>query len=114
MSDRVKELALQIADNEGNILALRTEISQKVAEFQTDLAQREAKNVELRAAMLEALEATDNPKQGYEDDNLKITYVSPTKRVGVNVAKLQLEQPAIFEKYKSTTNVKSSIRIKVK
>jgi hypothetical protein len=78
------------------------------------LAEREAKNTELRAAMLTALESTDNPKAGYEDENLKITYVSPSKRVGVNVAKFQLEQPELFKKYKSETNVKSSIRIKVK
>lgn len=112
--NKVAEIASQLAETNNNILALQTEISTRVADFQNQLQAAQEQDVTLRAAMIDALEATGNPGQGYEDANLKITYVKPGTRTGVDATKLQLEQPEIYEQYKKTTSVRSQVRIKVK
>lgn len=110
----VNSLALELAKNNDNMLMLQTEISTRVAEFQNQLTAAQEKDAKLREAMLTALEATNNPSAGYEDENIKVTYVKPQVRVGVDVVKLQLEQADIFEQYKKTSAVRSQVRIKVK
>lgn len=108
----LKSLALQLTQNNDNILALQKQISLQVAEFQTQLNAAQEQDTQIRAAILDAMEASGG--QPYEDENIRITYVKPTQRTGIDLTKLQLEQPTIFEQYKKITNVKSSIRIKVK
>ena len=105
-------LALQLTQNSDNILALQKQISLQVAEFQNQLNAAQEQDTQLRVAILDAMEAAGG--QPYEDENIRITYVKPTQRTGIDVTRLQLEQPEVFQQYKKITNVKSSIRIKVK
>lgn len=108
----VARLARELATVQTNILTLESEISSRVADFQSKLEAARQKDAELRAAMLEAMEAAGG--QPYEDDHLRITYVKPSKRKGIDTTRLQLEHPDIYQKYLTETNVKASIRIKVK
>lgn len=50
----------------------------------------------------------------WDNDVMTITYVAPTTRISVDSTKLKKELPDIFSKYTKTSNVKSSIRIKLK
>ena len=45
---------------------------------------------------------------------MTVTYVKPTTRTSIDSAKLKKEMPEVVEKYSKTSNVKSSIRIKLK
>lgn len=110
----VQAIGAALAENQSKITAIQTQISAHVAKFQEQLAAAEEYSNQLRKAMLEALENSDDPSRGYEDDNIKITYVKPSQRTSVDTARLQFEHPDLFEKYKKVTKVKGSIRIKVK
>lgn len=108
----VEEIATELAEVNNNMLAVQQEITAQVAQFQNELNGYQERDKELRAAMKAAMEATGG--KPYEDDNIKVIYVKPTTRVGVDAVKLQLEQPDVYEQYKKVTNVSGSVRIKVK
>lgn len=82
----------------------------KSIEEQKKQAEEQAK--ELRAALMEEME-----KQGvksFENDRIKLTYVAPSTRQSVDSAKLKKEQPAIYEQYLKSSEVKASLRITLK
>ena len=45
---------------------------------------------------------------------MTVTYVKPTTRTSIDSTKLKKDMPEVAEKYSKTSNVKSSIRIKLK
>ena len=66
----------------------------------------------LKAILLKAME--DNNIKKWEDDVLTISYIAPTTRNSIDTTKLKKDMPEVAEKYTKTSNVKSSIRIKLK
>lgn len=108
----IEELAVELAKVEDNTLALQTEISTRVADFQNQLNETVKKGAEIREAIRLAMEAAG--RKDYDDENLHITYVKPATRLGLDMDKLRVEMPEVIKKYGKTINVKSSIRIKVK
>lgn len=77
----------------------------------------EAKNIKnqqetLKIDLLNAMETHGVKK--WDNDVMTISYVAPTTRTAVDSTKLKKELPDIFSKYSKTSNVKSSIRIKLK
>lgn len=82
----------------------------KSIEEQKKRAEEQAK--ELRAALIEAMER--NGVKTFENDRIKLTYVAPSTRQSVDSAKLKKEQPAIYEQYLKTSEVKASLRITLK
>lgn len=110
---QVNDLVPQLVETEENMMQLQQQISTRVAEFQNQLVTLQTRNQEIREAIRLAFEATGRTDP-YEDSKIRISYVKPSERVGVDMDRLRVEQPDIAEKYKKITNVKSSIRIKVK
>lgn len=66
----------------------------------------------LKVDLLEAMETHGVKK--WDNDVMTISYVGATTKNSVDSKKLKEEQPDIFIKYIKTSNVKSSIRIKLK
>lgn len=110
----VSTIVDDLVNNQSKIYLLQSEISKRVATFQEQLNQALDYDRQLREAMLTALEQTEDPRAGYEDALIKVTYVKPSERTSVDTARMQFEHPDLFEKYKKTTQVKSSVRIKLK
>ena len=50
----------------------------------------------------------------WDNDVMTVTYTAPTTRTSIDSSKLKKELPDVFSKYSKTSNVKSSIRIKLK
>lgn len=50
----------------------------------------------------------------FENDVIAFTYVAPTTRTSIDTTKLKKELPDVYEKYQKTSNIKASVRIKVK
>lgn len=50
----------------------------------------------------------------WDNEVMIVTYTDSTTRTNVDSAKLKEELPDVFKKYSKTSNVKSSIRIKLK
>lgn len=104
----VRELKL----NSDNMLEVQAEISKRVADFQVALATAQAKEVELRTAILNAMEDTGEKK--FEDEYIKVTYVAAQARQGIDTAKLRSLRPDIAQEFLKITPVKSSVRITIK
>ncbi|MCI6278086.1 MAG: hypothetical protein MR639_15415 [Clostridium sp.] len=66
----------------------------------------------LKTNLLEAMEQHGISK--WDNDVMTITYVAATTRTSVDSTKLKKELPEVFKEYTKTSNVKSSIRIKLK
>lgn len=49
--------------------------------------------------------------KSYEDDLLKITYIEPYVREGVDAANLKADKPEIYAAYKKVTKVKDGVKI---
>ncbi|MBE6089865.1 MAG: hypothetical protein E7206_17890 [Clostridium beijerinckii] len=77
----------------------------------------QAKNIEeqqkkLKEDLLQAMETHGVKK--WDNEIMTITYTEPTARTSVDSKRLKEELPDVFSKYSKTSNVKSSIRIKLK
>lgn len=77
----------------------------------------EAKNIKnqqetLKIDLLNAMETHGVKK--WDNEVMTISYVAPTTRTSIDSKKLMEELPGVFSKYSKVSNVKSSIRIKLK
>lgn len=70
------------------------------------------KEKSLKEELLNAMETHGIKK--WENDLISVTYTAPTTRTSIDSAKLKKDLPEVAAKYSKTSNVKSSIRIKVK
>lgn len=94
------------------ISKLNQKMSKAVAEFQDQMSELREKEANLHEAVKLSMEK--HGVTNFENDILKISYVAPSTRNSIDVARLKEEKPEIAAKYMKQTSVKSSIRIKVK
>lgn len=64
---------------------------------------------EIKESIINAFE--DNNVKSFETDTLKITYVAPTTRTGIDTTRLKKEHPEIFSEYTKVSNVSASLKI---
>lgn len=90
-----------------------------VAETVNTILDIENKIKELKAlqdgykeTLLKAMEENNVIK--IDNDNLLVTYIAPTQRETLDSKTLKEELPDIYDSYVKFTDVKSSIRIKIK
>lgn len=107
-----KKLLAQFEKNTQALAKLNKQIESAVGDLITKQKELEAKNADIRVAILEAMEA--NGVEKFDGDLIAITYVKPTTRTTFDSKKFAAERPKTYEKYLKTSNVKSSIRIKLK
>ena len=93
-------------------LAELVEVESLIKQIEEQKKAAEAQAVELRAALMQAMEA--NGVTSFENESIKITYVAPTTRTAIDSTKLKKELPEIAEKYAKTSKVKASLRITLK
>lgn len=111
-----EDLARELVVVETNMIQVQAQISQATAVLQTQLKTWEEQSKHLRVAITNAMQASveNGGDTKYEDDFIALTYVKPSVRAGVDVAKMKLLEPELYEKYRKDTTVKSSVRIRVK
>ena len=93
-------------------LAELAEVESLIKRIEEQKKAAEAQAVELRAALMAAME--QNGCTSFENERIKITYVAPTTRTAIDGARLKKELPQIAEQYTKTSNVKASLRITLK
>lgn len=91
---------------------LEAQISNAIAEFQEEASTIREREAELNDAIKLGMEKAGIPK--FENDIIRITYISPTVRNAIDVGRLKEELPEVATEYMKQSTVKSSIRIKVK
>lgn len=106
------QLVAAFEKNQQAIAKLNKKIEAAVGETVAQKQALEAKNEEMRVAILEAMEANDVDK--FDGDLITITRVKATKRTTFDSKKFMEENPKRAEKYMRTSPVKASIRIKLK
>lgn len=106
------ELVQKFEKNQQQIAKLNREIEKAVGAQVAKKAELEEQNANMRQAMLEAMEA--NGVTRFDGDLITVTYVAPTTRNTFDSKKFAEERPKTYAKYTRKTQVKASIRIKVK
>lgn len=84
----------------------------QLEELEVQAANIDLARKKLKEDLLHAME-THNVKK-WDNDVMTISYTAATTRTSIDSAKLKKELPDVFSKYSKTSNVKSSIRIKLK
>ncbi len=87
-------------------------VEEFIQEIELKKKAAEERQKELRAKLLEAME--QNGVKKFENNSISITYVAPTTRNSIDSTKLKKDMPEVYEKYTKTSDVKASLKIKLK
>ena len=96
--------------NQGKI-EIANDIKEKIVAFEEQKARMDLIQQQLKEELLKAME--ENGVLFLEFDNLKIQYKKSHERNTIDTKALKEELPEVAYKYSKTTNVKSSVMIKV-
>lgn len=108
----MEDLLKIYTNNEIEIAKIEKEISNAIANLQIKQKELQNKNEEIKEQIKLSMENNDVKK--YENDIISITYVAPTTRVTVDSKMLKEKYENIYNECSKISDVKSSIRIKVK
>ncbi|CAN5654391.1 hypothetical protein BH23PAT2_BH23PAT2_07690 [soil metagenome] len=106
------ELVLKFEKNQQAIAKLNRAIEAEVGHFLEKKATLEAQNATMREAILDAMEVNDVDK--FDGDLITISRVKATKRTTFDSKKFADAMPKTYAKFLRTSDVKASIRIRVK
>lgn len=106
------ELLVKYSNNELELNEIEKQISVAIAELQNKQQELQNRNEEIKNQIKDAMEKQDIKK--YENDFISITYVEATTRNTVDSAKLKEKYLDVYNDCIKISDVKSSIRIKVK
>lgn len=106
------ELVAKFEKNQQAIAKLNREIEQAVAAQIEKKAKLEAANEDMKAAMLEAMEANDIDK--FDGDLITITRVKASQRTTFDSKRFAEAMPKTYAKFLKTGTTKAYIKLKVK
>lgn len=98
--------------NDNNQLVIPQEIIQEVVKIIEKTEMLENKLAEIKNAIKYAME--EHQVKSFENELLKILYVEPTEKVIVDTEKLKTEYEEVYIQCSKKSQVKSSIRLKIK
>ena len=101
-----------ITMTEQGVALLSMDVATKIAEFERKV--KEIKDAEEKLKEAIKAEMVSKSLIKLETDDLTITYVAPTTRESLDSKALKTELPDIYDTYAKVSNVKDSIRVKVK
>lgn len=99
-------------ENDGLTYGLDNEISKQIADFERQVKEIKEKEDELKAKILQEMEANNIVK--IDTEELTISYIAPTDRETFDSKSFKADNQDLYDEYVKMTPVKSSIRIKVK
>lgn len=106
------ELVAKLEKNMNAIAKVNKEIEKAVGAQMQKLETLKQQDQNMRQAILEAMEANDIDK--FDGDLITITRVKATKRTTFDSKKFAEAMPKTYAKFLRTSDVKASIRLKVK
>ena len=108
----MEELLTLYTKNELELGKIEEQISLAIADLQNKQQEIQNKNEEIKEQIKLAMEQNEVKK--YENDYISITYVAPTTKTTVDSKLLKEKYEDIYKECSKVSNVKSSIRIKIK
>lgn len=116
MNELIEVIANEIDEDTGdvveNIYSLDKEVSKKIADFEKAIKEMKEKEDELKAAILEEMQKKNIIK--IDTEELIITKIAPTTRETLDTKLLKEELPDIYDSYVKISEVKASLRIKLR
>lgn len=91
---------------------LSVETAKAIADFERRVKEIQEKEKQLKEKILSEMETRGLVK--LETDDLVVSYVAPTTRETLDSKALKEELPTIYDEYAKISNVKASLRIKLK
>lgn len=108
----MEDLMLELYNNNTEIANIEEKISIAIKDLQAKQQELQTKNEEIKEKLKQAME--ENEVKTYENAYIKLTYIAPTTRTSVDTTKLKENFKEVYNKCLKTSDVKSSLRIKVK
>ena len=108
----MEELLKKYATNEAEIEKLEAEMTNAICQLKNTQSALKEANENIKQQIMASME--NNEVKKYENDYISITYVAPTKKRILDTAKLKKEHLDIYEQCLKSSDVKASLRIKVK
>ena len=112
MSFKRKRSRMNLIKVENGTALLDPDVSLRIASFERQAKAIKEMEDELKAAILEEMEANGILK--VETVDLSITYIAPTDRETFDSKRLRADNPDLYDEYAKFSHVRSSIRIRVK
>jgi hypothetical protein len=113
------EIEGRIFNQSSDSLSLQNQMLTKIERAQAIITsineqkkQAEAQLEKLKAVLISAMKK--GGVKTFENDRLKITYIEPSIRIGIDAAKLKKDKPEIAKEYSKQTPVSEGVRITVK
>lgn len=108
----VKDEKFDIQQHFGELPVRFAEVEDRIAALDKELKEKKEQYDKLKAGLLDLMEK--HAVKTFTGDKVILTRVEPTTRESFNSKKFQSEHPDLYEQYKTTSDVKSSIRITVR
>lgn len=108
----MEELLNIYANNELELGKIEEQISIAIADLQNKQKELQTKNEEIKEQIKTSMEENDVKK--FENDYISITYVAPTTRTTIDSKLLKEKYEDIYKECSKVSDVKSSVRIKIK
>lgn len=103
---------MELITIENGIAALDLETSKKIAEFERKAKEIKEASDKLKAQILDEMEKKGIVK--IDTPDMVITYIAATDRESFDSKALRADNPDLYDSYIRMSQVKSSVRIKVK
>ena len=87
-------------------------VLKQLQELEIHSTKLEEAKKQLKEDLLKAMEKHDVKK--WDNEVMIVTYTAPTTRTSIDSTRLKKDLPEVFKEYSKTSNIKSSIRIKLK
>lgn len=104
---------MELVKVENGQIIIAQEIINAIVEFQKQALEFKLKEEELKENLKKAMEENNITEWTSPNGELKVTYRKPSTRTTIDSTRLKNELPDIYEEYSKTTEVASSISIKV-
>lgn len=96
----------------GNEISLNQNVSQQLATIESTVKKMKEIEEEIKARILMEMESRGIYK--IDTPDLTITYIAPSERDTFDSKAFKMDNPKMYHQYVKTSEVKSSVRIKVK
>lgn len=103
---------MELITIENGIAALDLETSKKIAEFERKAKEIKEASDKLKAQILDEMEEKGIVK--IDTPDMVITYIAATDRESFDSKALRADNPDLYDSYIRMSQVKSSVRIKIK
>ena len=108
----LEETTNELVETNNEISSIEYTISTKIAKFNEKLNSLKRQEFQLKELIKNAM--AKNGVKKFENDNIALTYIAPTIRKSLDTQRLKKEEPDIYDYFLKSSEVKDSVRIKIK